>query len=181
MRFLHGQQQRLPDSFHAFTRFQNNLLLICVCFNPNTLNMSMIEENTPSSSLHYHFRVHFSCAAFVRSAITSIIYILNTKHSATNEKSHLKVAFKRFHCAVRFLSGISFFSPFLEPTFKCQVFFPLEKRKQWKNYTNEIKILAHNHRSPTFNHETLGIKYKCHALHQSSGSVCTNNASIQCI
>lgn len=123
-----------------------------------------------------HFITIFVCIFRVRllyrSAITSIIYILNTKHNATNENSHPKLAFKCVHCAVRFLSGISFFSPLLEPTFECQVFFPLEKRKQWKNCTNKIKILAHNHRSPTFNHEALGIKYKCHALHQSSGTVC---------
>lgn len=92
-----------------------------------------------------HFITIFVCIFRVRllyrTAITSIIYILNTKHSATNEKSHLKVAFKRFHCAVRFLSGISFFPLFSNQLSSAKSFFHLKKENNEKTIRTKSKFL----------------------------------------
>lgn len=105
--------------FHAFTRFQNNLLLICVCFYSKPIESACVrikiwlEKKIHAINI---ISIRFSCAFFtsrvlsMRSAITSIIYILNTKHTtATNEKiPSKKLQLSDFNAGFWFLSWNSF-------------------------------------------------------------------------
>lgn len=127
-----------------------------------------------------------------RSAITSIIYILNTKHTtATNEKiPSKKLQLSDFNAGFWFLSWNSFsnskererkkrrqhkYNNRNNNSFKCQVSFHLNNENNGKSTIKHI--LTHNHRSPTFNHETLvyeNINVMHFNSHQPSWIVCIN-------
>lgn len=111
------------------------------------------EEPHITSRTHYHFSCVFP------SAITSIIYILNTKH---NMKTSSVVKVKTMW---RFLFGFGSLSwNAFERSLKWIVFYFLFFSfcsSSLKTKTMKIqKSCTHNHRSPTFNSNTISKKTK---------------------
>lgn len=144
--------------FHAFS---DNLLLICVYLKSYKVNIGLKETHTFQALTHYHFR------AFFPSAITSIIYILNTKH---NMKTSSVVKWKR--CG-DFRSFSIFILKFIWKSFKWIVVFfsllPLKTTKTMKIQNLAPIIIDH----PLSIRTQFPRKLNCHALERQRPTACS--------